>query len=87
MTPSDTTHRATIDELRHTIHHLQTRANATRVVAAVVIVVVGLAASRDFHVFLVSGACLMVLVGVFAVGIPTQVRLLRARRQLTALLR
>lgn len=55
--------------------------------AAVLLVVLGLAASQDFHVFLVSGACLTVLVGIFAVGIPTQVRLLRARRQLTALLR
>ncbi len=87
MTPSNTTQPTTIDELRHTIHHLETRANATRVVAAVLLVVLGLAASQDFHVFLVSGACLTVLVGIFAVGIPTQVRLLRARRQLTALLR
>ncbi|MGK2349033.1 hypothetical protein [Actinomyces sp. W5033] len=87
MTRNNITQSTTIDELRHTIHHLEARANATRVVAAVLLVVLGVAASQDFHVFLVSGACLTVLVGIFAVGIPTQIRLLRARRQLTALLR
>lgn len=87
MTPSSTTEPTSVDELRHSIRHLEARANATRLVAAVLLVVLGLAASQDFHVFLVSGACLTVLVGIFAVGIPTQVRLLRARRQLTALLR
>lgn len=83
-TPSRT---ATVEELRHTINRLQVRANVTRIVSAGLLVVLALAAAKDFHVFLVSGVCLAVIAGVFAIGIPTQIKLFRTRRELTALLR
>ena len=87
MTVNTPSRTATVEELRHTINRLQVRANVTRIVSAGLLVVLALAATQDFHVFLVSGVCLAVIAGVFAIGIPTQIKLFRTRRELTALLR
>lgn len=87
MTVNTPSRTATVEELRHTINRLQVRANVTRIVSAGLLVVLALAAAQDFHVFLVSGVCLAVITGVFAIGIPTQIKLFRTRRELTALLR
>ena len=87
MTVNTPSRSATVEELRHTINRLQVRANVTRIVSAGLLVVLALAAAKDFHVFLVSGVCLAVITGVFAIGIPTQIKLFRTRRELTALLR
>mgnify|MGYP000845039081 CR=1 FL=1 len=75
MTVNTPSRTATVEELRHTINRLQVRANVTRIVSAGLLVV------------LVSGVCLAVIAGVFAIGIPTQIKLFRTRRELTALLR
>ena len=72
-----------IDNLRHTIRRLQKWANGTRIFFAAILIVIAVAASRNFHILLVASTCLIVIVGVLLiVGIPTQVRLTRARRQL-----
>ena len=73
-----------LETLRRTIRQLQWRANALRAVTAVVLVVLALAASRELHLRAVSAGCLVVFMGILAVGIPTQIALARARRQLRA---
>ena len=93
MTVNTPSRTATVEELRHTINRLQVRANVTRnhpprtFHAFLHARHLALAAAQDFHVFLVSGVCLAVIAGVFAIGIPTQIKLFRTRRELTALLR
>lgn len=81
------TNTSSPETLRRTIRRLQRRANALRAVSAAVLVVLALAVSQEFHLVAVSLACLVVLAGVFAVGIPTQIALARSRRQLRARLR
>ena len=80
------TYRSDVDQARRTIRRLEKRATATRVVSALVLLVIALSASQQCHVLAVSLACLVVLVVVLIIGIPTQVRLIRARRALTSML-
>lgn len=87
MTTIDNASQPSIEELRRVVRQLQKRANATRIVAAIVLVVLAVSASQDFHVFMVSGICLVIALAILAVGIPTQIRLFRTRRQLAELLR
>ena len=75
------------EDLRLSVARLQKRVTGLRILAAAGLMMLGLAAMKDFHILIFGAISLTLSVVVLVVGIPTQLRLRRARGELAALLR
>ena len=78
---------ASVEDLRLSVARLQKRVTGLRILAAAGLMMLGLAAMKDFHILVFGAISLTLSVVVLVVGIPTQLRLRRARGELAALLR
>ena len=83
----DRTARPSVEDLRLSVARLQKRVTGLRILAAAGLMMLGLAAMKDFHILIFGAISLTLSVVVLVVGIPTQLRLRRARGELAALLR
>lgn len=79
--------RPSVEDLRLSVARLQKRVTGLRILAAAGLMMLGLAAMKDFHILIFGAISLTLSVVVLVVGIPTQLRLRRARGELAALLR